>query len=848
MCALKFPNLAELSTLPLDHGIPDTFTLGDTPAANDASTVADTTETASTIGAKPDISFTGLVTSRDSAGISETHRTSARVPKQVLAPFNQRTMLDVLTRLHPVATIKLDSTHTRGAELGVLSFPGIFAAFPNIMHKLANFAYYRSGVRVEFRIVGSPAHSGAVSVCYIKECITTLDTIELNKAAWLDQHIIDVGVPSTIVLDIPWVNPYGGSELPFDNTSGAAEIARVWLHCLHPLRTMNQTVPAPVTIQVYAALQGIEYWADILETLSVSNIKSEKIPDSVIEDYLRKMKAKSHSHPEALAKMVNNLAAKGEGSQRPQSLIGDVISAVAPEALSIIGLNKPAYPKTPIGAQIVQNYDLATSSGIALLPSISYHMDSTVDSNSRLFGDPRKFETVRDLASLPGEIFCVEIDASSTVPGTILKTIPVSPIYNVDLTTPDTWTFVPTPCAYIASHFTYWRGSMKYKLVITGSQFTPCKLGVSFFPTRSTIPDNAAAILANHGDIPTIIIDVIGSTTKDFSVPYIADQPYLTVGDPVSTLTDEHLVTGFLVFFVLSPPPIVSPEGNLFMSIFASGGDDILFAAPNPRFKSGTPSSTTAFTVVNPEIAKAHSVWDAFDKPFPSMDITRSRSWSQSASEVPMGIKELISKPVMSVDTWAEAGVAYFGSGHCTNGWVQGWEATYEDTGLWHRLMSTFRYWRGSRYVWLIPSTSNALTTVLPGYVGRLGPTFIFDTLGPAMSMTATVTPIGNSNVIKVDRGFIIPWSSPLGLFSINPICDVSLNTSPPYLGAAAQITNTGADCWQAPGDDFCWGGLIYPAPVIFPPPVAVALRNKRRQIVGQRRHHKPIIMAGSKA
>jgi hypothetical protein len=183
--------------------------------------------------------------------------------------------------------------------------------------------------------------------------------------------------------------------------------------------------------------------------------------------------------------------------------------------------------------------------------------------------------------------------STSQPSGTVLTTFSVTP-YTSLITTANGQNFNNySPVAFVANHFSNWRGSMVFKLKFVKTEFHSGRLVVAFSP-RTQIADSTTVTLANSSYINRHVIDIRETNEFTFVVPFVSEASYL----------DFSSVVGSVTVIVLDPlvaPATVSSSISLLCE--KAGGPDIEFAVPRPfvsTYYAGIiPQSGSVFTTTS---------------------------------------------------------------------------------------------------------------------------------------------------------------------------------------------------------------------------------------------------------
>jgi hypothetical protein len=783
------------------------------------------------LGGEVDVHKKGLVTHIDATGIDTSGMESVRPERGIALPFPERDLGDILTRQHLVETINWDASDQFEDSIGLVLFPAAFTVFSNIMNKLSNFAYIRYDVEVEVRPLGSPAVAGLLMASWLP--FSENVQFSAGEGRWMNPVHIDLGAPAATVFTIPFVHWNYAATLPFQATGArASEHSVVRFFVEHPLRSMTAAVVPSVTLQVFARMKNVQLGGDV-----VSNINTARglrpVEDYSKEELLKLVQAidqGSSSKPKDKKKViVEPIKAKnktqadigdfvsgtvkkilGEGQSDAPSLTGTLMGSVADAIVGTLGTRPPDMRSAKIVSPFY-NYNLGGSSAASIMQPVLNHKSYLVDPIPyERFGDDCSYDKLNDLAKRPGLITQFHIEPAA-VAGTIFKTIAVTPNWSdiVYTTTPGSGTYkyqVPTPAAHVADHFLGWRGSNKYLLRFTGSQFAPAVVGWTFFPYASAIPDGST-ILQNQGDTVSGVINVVGPTTYKLEIPYMSPGPMVFTKIFPWEVDEDSFNTGYLVLYLISPIAgnATGANANIHCSVWHAVGDDFQWYFPQTKstlYTNGVDTWTPSIanlaptTNLNPPVLwytpnQTQALISDFKTSFMMPDKVYSVGATDNASESAVTFRDVIMRPR---PVFTDGGTPYYQ--------VDPYKSSSDTTGdyaaLVPRIMRCFRFWRGSR-------------------------TTIFGTLGPAVALATSCgfiqdganyySYLGNNYYTTLmDQGVVVPWLCLSGDFtgSDNPYTPTGFIT-PPYFEAAISAVNPNSR-YRGFGDDFQFGGLVPPS------------------------------------
>lgn len=124
------------------------------------------------------------------------------------------------------------------------------------------------------------------------------------------------------------------------------------------------------------------------------------------------------------------------------------------------------------------------------------------------------------------------------------------------------------PMTFLSKHFTWWRGSLKFKFKIVKTEYHSGRLQFAFYPTELEGGFETSEAYVNR-----MIVDLRDHSEIEIVVPYISRTPWNYETQKIGTLS----VT---VVDPLVAPPTVNSIITILMEI--AGGDDLEFAGARP--------------------------------------------------------------------------------------------------------------------------------------------------------------------------------------------------------------------------------------------------------------------------
>lgn len=478
--------------------------------------------------------------------------------------------------------------------------------------------------------------------------------------------------------------------------------------------------------------------------------------------------------------------------------------------MNAIFLCKPATTSVPTMTTLSPMFDVHSSTGVALLPPVSFHSNIDTKMRQERFGDIRKFDSVNDIATMPGPISHVLYNYTAT-PGQLLVRIPITPAFATLIAggTDGTWT--PTPSQFVSAFFDRWRGSMQYLLVGSSPQTTPSKICISYYPCTAALPGTPAQRLATMGEVNTIILVVQGTVVKEFAIPYLNNVSTIELVDPSQTIADSANA-GFLDIWVLTPPAGEDiGMTTTYLTIEAAAGRDSTWYQPAVPVNGIVPSIADGQV-----FAYSQSLVRRFEKDFACLDETWSTSpGAEISGDIALGLKEMYTLP-----RWTEA----------TGGiWIApGQPRTQPGAVSFSKEMFTcFRAWRGGRYLWTIGATTQAGdSTMQPVMISVPQSDYYSFTREPIAPTSAEA----NSRSLVNDRGVHIPWHCPNSYWSENAFTRHRFWANTDYVLGVSVGIRSGVYIVEGWADDFQFGHMSPPMQFVFPPPPAGDAPKARAQ------------------
>jgi len=262
-------------------------------------------------------------------------------------------------------------------------------------------------------------------------------------------------------------------------------------------------------------------------------------------------------------------------------MVGEVAAMVSPIAQGVgliansLGLDKPTSVMATEKTRLELTTDITHTSGLDGATRLSSDPTATV-ANDKFACDAKDYNQFSNYIRLPGLIDINSITDADTIDTVIYKT-PVSPMtFLYDPTRKLTY---PTPLANYTERYRYWRGGINYLCHVNCPPYMTFHLSVQWIPNEYA---NVAIVGSDYGNFARMTISITGDTIFTFSIPYLANSPYLTVPTPEQVRAADpdaapNCFNGQLIFtmtdqIVTSNPSVA--QSTVYYSLWCAGTSD----------------------------------------------------------------------------------------------------------------------------------------------------------------------------------------------------------------------------------------------------------------------------------
>jgi len=585
---------------------------------------------------------------------------------KVTNPFPDQTPRALLERQFLVGNFNISSSWT-GTNF---SFPGVLLSVPSIANALSTFTMMNFNLVVSIKLNSTPYHSGMLMVTFEHDLPVTPFQWNVKQLSVFNPVLLNYSSTDQATLKVGWMKPE-----PYILTSGDSPNGFGYLR-LTPLVSLANPSNVPSTIQctVYAN------FAD----MNVAGFIASQSADQQSKFKPLEQEYKSENAVVVSPKSPETMPSVYEVVKTGMSIV-EIIAAVA----SLLDKPRTLQASMPMFVDSIRS--LPNCDGIDQSQRISMYQKSILGMSAVSRECETSDMTFAALAQVPmiSDIFTL----TNSSPSVFVQPLP---FFNGSFAprTPDMF-------QYVASMFTYWRGSVKYFLAFVTDSFTTCKVRISYLTS-------SAGTTAFGGEYPSVVMDIKGTTYTDFCVPYLSDRPYNLYFDfeasfPVVKI--ELLTT--LNDFSSAP---------LHLVVFRSAAEDIQFhqlITAQLSVQTALGSSTITTKTTKSKVPMMYSQCDVrteFKRKFKPLGCTSCTSGEAGfvTSELPVFLKDALKRYIPQFDI----------------GGIPSLPAVAINNGAWtlplYFIALVFKYWRGSRrYIHL-----DTLTPTPRGYsLSYTGPT-----------------------------------------------------------------------------------------------------------------------------
>lgn len=423
---------------------------------------------------------------------------------------------------------------------------------PSIRAKLRNFAYLRADLRVRIAISGTPFHAGKFLVSYqpyplnntaLQSLLTSVATVSAFRPcllAYLSQApgaiVMDVKDNRPMELKIPFISTKAMHRL-FNVSTSSISAATPFVDLQHAgslyfyslnAPTAVSATPTPISVQIYAWMENVQLGTTTATQIEIVT-ESERGPGPVekVATALSTLSSALVAVP-----MIAPLA-------RASAMVFSGVAGVA----SWFGWSRPIIVDD---TSFMKNRPFTNSCvtvGKETAEKITFDPLQELNVDPRICGVDKDELVLNHLTSIESYITTFTWSPSDTPladPIFLAKVVPtLSAVGAVDLER----LVVPSPMAFAALAFQYWRGDIKIRFQVVCSAFHRGKLAFFYEPNiyQQVIID--ADLSTNKNFMK--IIDLQETQCVEFCIHWAQPRAWCLVPQS-NTVADDYSTTGTL--------------------------------------------------------------------------------------------------------------------------------------------------------------------------------------------------------------------------------------------------------------------------------------------------------------
>jgi hypothetical protein len=479
------------------------------------------------------LDVSGIVANTSSSGVS-------KVPS-----IGQREVLSMSAFLE--RPIEIDTFEVKIGDDTSAVYPlwDLITSNPSVRAKLRNFAYLKANLRVRIAISGTPFHAGKYLVSYqpyplnndtlqhLLTMVTAIPSARTLLLSYLSQApgsiVMDVKDNRPMELLIPFISSKPMHRL-FNVTSSAISAATSFVDLLHAgslyFYSLNSpsavsASPSPISIQIYSWMEAVELGTTTATQLEITT-EGERGPGPV------ERVATALSTFSAALIAVPSIAPLARASTM-------FLSGVAGVA-SWFGWSRPIIEDDTRFMKSRPFTNSCVTIGKETSEKLTYDPLQELNVDPRICGIDKDELVLSHLCAIESFLTTFTwspLDTPLADPIWLTKVTPTLSNFVVNL---GKAYVVPSPMAFVATCFQYWRGTIKFRFQVVCSAFHRGKLAFFFEPNINQYAIIDADIATNKNFLK--IIDIQETQCVEFCVHWAQPRAWALV--PLPTTADDN--------------------------------------------------------------------------------------------------------------------------------------------------------------------------------------------------------------------------------------------------------------------------------------------------------------------
>lgn len=479
----------------------------------------------------------------------------------------------ILARTRRMVGITIPSTAAFGQYQVLYSWDELFQSIAPLVPHTKFLRFSADALRLRFTPLGNTFWRGmfAVSVGDVDHMSSTMVTSAGLSS--LPTTLIDMSSTEATEITVPWSFPNG--KCLYSEIARIAQVV-IWI-VAPPACDSTPGVTHNFSFQLEASFVNPELHDPVTNSgaLPAATPRTAILTSIMAPAYVQSSSVPKEAEAKASSGTVSSLldaASHISGSAKMIPAISPIASGLelafkgAASVARLFGFSKPPNLTTPVYASSIsfpgyQQFDGVVTGEVLSASQIPY-----------VATDPNLQHAATDYTDLHNTLkmqTLVNVYSVGTAPG-LIGTCKVWPFYCSAFGN----NLVLPHLAYAAHMGLFWTGDLAYKVIIPASSVTRARLAITY----------AAQPLATFSeDVRYQFVDVTGTTTVDFVIPYMGSTPYKRRPNVATDNTDDF-VNGYLQFWLMSQPLSQVPGETpvpLTLALFCGGTDNFNVAVVN---------------------------------------------------------------------------------------------------------------------------------------------------------------------------------------------------------------------------------------------------------------------------
>jgi len=454
------------------------------------------------------------------------------------APSN----VTVVDKEQLVETISWDSSFTTGTALTYYDVPFDLIQSRVMQSAFSRYLFWRGNVKLRVQMQSNQFMCGSVVVAWMP-LMTSTQALAINngnmRSLSVSKHVIlYAGTCSTVDLTIPYVHNKGHLDLRVATTENT--LGTFVIYVLNPLRTGTAATSTTVSLTTFASFEGSDF--AVINPTGVSIVPQGGVQSKV-----------TNINIEHAMNATLDASTTGDNFQGG--------STSAPMDLPNIGLNpgplterKYPYITNVTNIDYCVHMDLAANTR----PIVSTQSTGTNVDEMELHYLTQKMSYVGSFTVSTTNVIGESVFVGDLCPAFELFTLPAAA------------SFTPTLLSYVSFPFSFWKGSLVYKIVAVASPIHTMRLQIC-----SHIGYEASGLSVNEAfGQYTCIFDVRGVTEISVSFPWRSSTEWKKVNTGSNTDTHNYSMGQFSVRVLSGLQAMESVSQAIDFNVYMCGGPD----------------------------------------------------------------------------------------------------------------------------------------------------------------------------------------------------------------------------------------------------------------------------------